>query len=551
MKRSLWLALFVSSLILVAPCQQLNDKETPVFTTGTQFVQVPVIVQRGGKHLSGLTKENFTVLQDGKEQAIASFETVHVKGRSDTFNEFRNADQGTQQIIIIALDTLNTPVLDQAYFRGELIKFLKEARPSGNVFGLLEITRNGIRVIRDFTDDPKKVLAAFENRDASQPASNTGRVSSLADAQIAATARLSNASDDDLLAAQTQFNNTTQMKESEDRAIAFQDSTARIDSLMSLQQLAQALKGLPGRKSMLLVGSGFQFMSGTVALLGNTNEFRPTRANAAINQHLYTWKLLNDASVAVYPIDTRRTTNTAFEVMDTSLKYSPTDQQKEIARQVDGQIIATFQAIAAQTGGKACFFRTDLGNCVREATEDSKDYYLIGFYTDKNNRKPGWHKIAVKSAEKATLRHRQGFVIADIDPNAVRQTDLQLALNSPFAYTALPFSGRFLTPAPGPDKKIRFELRIPPQSLSILEADGQVNFDIVAIARGEGGKEAAKVLQRFDKKLPPSAIATIKNEGISYSNLLDLSKGDYGVWFVVRDNMTGRTGSVVVPLKVP
>jgi len=27
--------------------------------------------------------------------------------------------------------------------------------------------------------------------------------------------------------------------------------------------------------------------------------------------------------------------------------------------------------------------------------------------------------------------------------------------------------------------------------------------------------------------------------------------GEYGVWFVVRDNLSGRTGSSVVPLTVP
>jgi hypothetical protein len=47
------------------------------------------------------------------------------------------------------------------------------------------------------------------------------------------------------------------------------------------------------------------------------------------------------------------------------------------------------------------------------------------------------------------------------------------------------------------------------------------------------------------------SIAEIKRTGIAYSNQLELAPGEYGVWFVVRDNLSERTGSAVVPVKVP
>ena len=45
-------------------------------------------------------------------------------------------------------------------------------------------------------------------------------------------------------------------------------------------------------------------------------------------------------------------------------------------------------------------------------------------------------------------------------------------------------------------------------------------------------------------------IAEIKANGINYTNKMNLPPGQYGVWFVLRDNPSGRTGSLVVPLKV-
>ena len=83
------------------------------------------------------------------------------------------------------------------------------------------------------------------------------------------------------------------------------------------------------------------------------------------------------------------------------------------------------------------------------------------------------------------------------------------------------------------------------------ESSGHIDFDVVAIARAQGGKEAARFIQRVDRKFPAQNIAEIKRVGIDYGNQLELAPGEYGIWFVVRDNPSGRTGSAVVPVKVP
>src|SRR5207237_1410895 len=119
------------------------------------------------------------------------------------------------------------------------------------------------------------------------------------------------------------------MQVAEDGMARFQDNSNRIDSLYSLQQIAQSLKGIPGRKTLLWAGAGFPFMSGTTTNGQAGRTFMPEHIGDTLDSHLYTWKLLNDANVAVYPIDLRRTSNPAFAVMDTSLKNSPTATQKD------------------------------------------------------------------------------------------------------------------------------------------------------------------------------------------------------------------------------
>ena len=542
--------LVLSSISVIA---QDKKTESPIFTSGISFVQVPVIVQRSGKHVSGLKKDDFSLRQDGKEEPIAAFEEIHAGSvpTAETQGQFGNqVAQVPPQITVIALDMVNTPNLDRTYFMQEFERYLAKSGKFDGPVGVVAIERTGIRVIKGFTNDPRQMLAAITEHSNSQPTTNTQGTEGtrqIADGAIAESAIYGGSVGMEL-----------KLREADEALVRFQDRSSRIDVQLTIQQLAQALKGIPGRKSLLLIGSGFKFIDSNTVMRsisagygGQELKYSVENASETLNQATYTWKLLNDANVAVYPIDTRRTVNSAFQSMDTSGANTPSDLTFRQNQQVDQDILTTFKLISAATGGKPCFYRTDLDNCVREAIDDDHDYYLLGFYVDKKNDQPGWHKIEVKLTEKANVRYRQGFMIAKFNPDAQRKADIGLALASPFAYTELPFTGKFDSFTGTHGKIASFSLKIPPEAITVDESTGHLDFDVVVIARAAGGKEAGRVIQHIDRKFPPQSIAEIEQIGISYSNRMELASGDYGVWFVVRDNLGGRTGSSVVPLKVP
>jgi VWFA-related protein len=537
--------------------EQQPSRPPDTLTTAADYVEVPVIVQRGNKPVSGLAKADFTVQQDGKDQPIAKFEEVRTTTSAVTMHDptgFSNtylSGKTLPQVVILAMDTVDTPALDQAYFGEELKKYVAELKPGDPPMGLIELTRTGIKVRQDFTYDRQSLLAEMKKM-SDLPSTNNERSQALAELynEVQQMRATYGGGFDGVLAKELE-DATIQADKTEELMSHFQDTTARIDSLNALQQLAQALKGIPGRKTLVWAGTGFPFMSVVV----NNGKAGYTyssidRIGSTLDSYAYTWKLLNDANVAVYPIDLRRTSNPAFAVMDTTYKNSPTPQQKDQSFENDSQVTATFQQLAGQTGGKPCIFRTDLHNCLREASDDNKDYYLLGFYMDKTNKAAGYHKINVKlKGQKATLRYREGFLVAPPKTAGARANDIQLALESPFAYTSLPFSGRFVGFTPQGDKQaVNFELRIPPDAISL--ADSKINFDILAVVRAPGGKEAARISQHIERSLQSDNILTIQAQGIDYTNKLTVPAGDYGVWFVLRDNPTGRTGSVTVPLKV-
>jgi VWFA-related protein len=548
----------ITALLLfgsISVTAQEKQAAPPVFTTGTTFVQVPVIVQKSGKHVSGLKKDAFSLRQDGKEQSIATFEEVHAGGAQAPAAQDQSGNNAAslpvpRQITIIAMDMVNTPNLDRSYFIQEFNRYLGKSGKFEGPVALAAIERTGIRVVKGFTTDPRVLTEAISEHSNSQETKNTQGTEftrQLADAA---------ATEGELFG--TNDRSERKLRQADEAFTRFQDRASRIDVQLTIQQLAQALKGIPGRKSVLLVGSGFKFIDSNTVVRdisggwgGQELKYSVENAGETLDQATYTWKLLNDANVAVYPIDTRRTVNTAFQAMDTSGANTPSDLTFRQNQQADQDVLNTFKLISAATGGKPCFYRTDLDNCVREAVDDDHDYYLLGFYVDKKNQQPGWHKIEVKVSEKANIRYRQGFMVAKFNPEAQRKNDIGLALASPFAYTELPFTAKFDSMTGERGKIANFSLKIPPEAITVDESTGHIDFDVVAIARAAGGKEAARVAQHIDRKFPRQNIAEIMQDGINYSNRMELASGDYGVWFVVRDNLGGRTGSSVVPLKVP
>jgi len=57
--------------------------------------------------------------------------------------------------------------------------------------------------------------------------------------------------------------------------------------------------------------------------------------------------------------------------------------------------------------------------------------------------------------------------------------------------------------------------------------------------------------QRLERTLPPAAVSQVESWGLTYVNSLNLSPRDYTVHLVVRDNQSGKIGSVVTQVKVP
>jgi VWFA-related protein len=122
-------ALSGTSSLFAAPKDK--DNAEVKFTSRTELVLIPTLVtDKSGKHISGLKKEDFTVLENGAEQKIATFEEITSdpqrpsRPKSPNSNEFSNefsnalaGGQSNRRITLMVLDFINTPIMDQAAAR--------------------------------------------------------------------------------------------------------------------------------------------------------------------------------------------------------------------------------------------------------------------------------------------------------------------------------------------------------------------------------------------------------------------------------------------------
>ncbi len=541
------------------------------FVAHSELVLIPAIVtDRSGNHIGGLKQEDFTVLENGSQRKIATFEEIvsvpHLISRPVTPNEFSNslaAGPSVGRITIIVLDFINTPFLDQAYARQELLSYLSQSLDPREPTGLYTLTRSGLHVIHDFTTDPSVLVAALQlvRGDANPPIDSsedvedlTGSASPSGDSGSGSGGAASKEGTQGSKGSAQKEAHSLQsaMANSELNFQSFEQRMAITWTLDALQQIAQTLAGVPGRKSLLWAGGGFPFNVSSTMQLAAVG--RDTLSDV-LPLYERTWQLLNDAQVSLYPLDVKGlqvVTMPGGSIRDPGNGFNRNPHWKNL------DVQASFEIFASMTGGRAYYGSNDLAKGFRDSVNDSADYYMLGYYLDRPNPKLGWRKLAVKvKRDHADVRARSGFFVTDAtrDSDRTRVTDISSALQSPLDYTSLPLVARWDTTEPSkvPGKKhVKYSMRLAPDAAVINESDGNhVVLDFVALAKTPEGKLADPPKgQKVDIRLTPEKLAAIRRQGISYNDALDLPPGNYTVRFVVRDDLTGRVGSVAAPLKV-
>src|SRR5208282_4117021 len=474
-------ALACSIPVFAKPKDKDKEKENNSevkFTAHTELVLIPTLVtDKSGNHILGLKKEDFTVLENGAEQKISTFEEItsdpHRLSRPRNPNEFSNSLAGgpsVRRITLIVLDLINTPFVDQAFARKDLLKYLTQSLDQREPTALYTLTRSGIHAVHDFTTDPRVLVAALHKvkGDTSQMVDSPEDVEALT-----GTASPDGSAGVDPGAVQTEAQQLqTMMEDAELNFQSFQQRLAITYTLEGMQQIAQALAGFPGRKSLIWASGGFPF-----SVSDNTMQLAPAGRDTltdVLPMYEHTWQLLNNAQISLYPVDVKGLQVVALpsaSIRNPGQNYGRNMNWKNLDTQ------ATLQTFAAMTGGRAYFNSNDLVKGFREAVSDSAEYYMLGYYLDRSKTKAGWRRLAVKvKRDHIDVRARSGFFVtnATVDPENSRNNDILTALQSPLDYTSLSLVARWGKIEPGKEpgkKRVNYEMQLTADPTLIDESD--------------------------------------------------------------------------------
>jgi VWFA-related protein len=559
-----WTTLFITMLALSATFAQQPGSEpvkNPTFASHSQLVLVPVIVTDGkGRPIAGLKKESFHLEENGKPQVVKIFEEVTTATVSPTttpaqtqarpgFSNVVPTDPHPRRVTILVLDMLNTPAISQARTRKQLIKYLSKSLDSNEPITLLGFSQKGLQQLHAFTTDTKLLIAAL-NKVANQFSIQDRHGVDMQPLEAPPT----DSSDTD-----PAFDDLAEfLQTSSDTMQAFKDRDAARRTLDALNQIAQAFSGISGRKTLVWASSGFPFM------IDDPKEFGYMGLDM-VDAYQRTWRNLITENIAVYPIDVEglvapdlSAPNLAPGIAIGRSKGSQgnTVATRDVKYDRHAEQMDTMRSFADATGGTACLNSNDLAKCFRKAVDDSRSYYLLGFYLGPDDRTPGWRKLKVHvAADGVRVRARDGFYVGTPpkDDEPARKAALMMGLSSPVEFTGIPmnvqWTGRIklkntVKGVTSEKTSAGFVISLPPNSFTIGGEDQTMNLVVAAIAFNRKWEPVAEFSRRVQRKLTPEMVQRAGRDGFTFRETIHVPVGTTLVRFLVRDNRSGEMGSV-------
>ncbi len=303
-----------------------------------------------GNLVSGLTRNDFHIFDNGKERPISLFATEGTRPHSEPPDYDVSRPSWTQlqpdHYAIILLDWLNSSLVDRLWVFDHAKKLLQTYQPHRKtaIYSLSDT----LRIVRQFTSDTDLLLDALdvEGCDGYAPANQPA-------------------------GAGAEFGPPGARYLMLDMRI--------LQTAKEFDILIDRLAHVPGHKSLVWISDGFPsaFRIDTLRAASYAKQMEKIIAN------------LNAADIAVYSV--------FAPGLSRSGSLTPGHQ--------------TMHEFAVRTGGKMFDLRNDIDVEVREALEDIDISYTLGFAVPEDAT-PGLHQIEVRSNNrKWLLRYRESYRI--------------------------------------------------------------------------------------------------------------------------------------------
>ncbi|MGC2162615.1 MAG: VWA domain-containing protein [Silvibacterium sp.] len=397
-------------------------------TTVNRVLLDVLVTDAHGNPVHDLTRDDFTVQEDGRPQRVLSFDAHNFDGGMDYTppnlpplrpNTFVNLPSTPVRgpLYVLYYDLVNIPIENQVFARKQLVKFITE-KPAGARYAIF-VSSDDVHLVQGFTSNQQELFAAID------PKSSRPHVPEI-------------------------FLMGTNFGQGDKLATASR-----------LSFIARYLAGLPGRKNLIWLASEFPlslFPTGE-----DTDAYR--------EEVKRTLDLLADNQIAVYPVDTSGVVLTEVYAPSGAAGDSgiATDVREKgivvpLASQPGGNsksgagaappvnkfaggpgvslTVSSYMVqdeIARVTGGEAIYSSNNVQQSLARVTENGGNYYTLSYSPTNKNYNGALRHIHVQLAENEYhLSYRRAYygIMSDAPSAETKSTKDNLAQKSGDPFSA-------------------------------------------------------------------------------------------------------------------
>lgn len=517
-------------------------------TITVSVVEVPVtVVDRDGNPIRGLTAKNFRILDDGKERAVTSFDSVDFASL-DSLTATSPLNPAARRNFMLLFDlTFSSPTSVTRAQQAAREFVTKMVQRRDRVAVATVDANRGFHLVTAFTTDRKLLNAAiarpvtFRGSDPLQIASNSATVEAS-----------QGGGDGNGSAASEELNDMM-------RRVNRLDDQYRRDRINReielFAGLARSLRAIAGQKHVVLLSDGFEprLVQGRSAGISADQ----VRDNDAVERGRI-WDVDNDnrfgsaqsLNIVERMADACRKSDVIFHAVDIKGVRSDVDVKEGFDRKSNEGL----HLIADATGGTVFKNTNDIASNFDRVIRHHEVSYIVGF--NGAIAEPGrFHRISVKLVDVpagARLTARAGYYEAGRGESAVERSfsNAEIVLNDipqdaiHVAALATPFvtSGR--------NAQVPVILEVNGKDLIAAARNGVATPEVFVYAFDDDGLVRDSLYERIvlDLKNVP---ATLEATGMKYYGTLSLPPGKYSIKSLVRVTESEERGFARLDVRVP
>jgi VWFA-related protein len=540
-------------------------EQDEVVSVKTRLVNIDVMVKdKRGKYISDLKLEDFVVYEDGVAQKLEFFDPPLV---GDVPLPAPPAAKGSpRNFISLVLDFQTTEHTNLKQVREGTLKYIRERISNDDTVALFSVS-NSLQLLQPFTQNRATLLAAVEKAYSSSPGSKTSEQRRISE-DIERLREKASGSAGAVEAAQGGAAGAGASAAEAMIASRVLQQFLKLRSSLSLQQsrpvlaalaaISEALRSIPGKKTLVLFSQGFV-----------TPETLDWQVQSTVD-------IANRANVAIYIIDSAgliaNVQRQGKHVPNTPLAgVSAITNQEQRIRAVGGETIFDnvrhegvnreydiLYRISNDTGGRFFKGNNDIAAGLERIDDEIRARYTLAFHSTNQNFDGGFRKLRVDvSRPNAQVIARSGYyAIAHDEIVPLSPADKKLLAGIASALTAptLPLflelssfrsrGGRYIVP-------LSFE--VPPSAIKFdQKADKQLmQLEVLGVVRETDEKVLSRLGGSFDVSLSAEQYQSILSNNIFYRQDIELAPGTYGIDLIVRDRLSGKIAAKREKLILP